>query len=131
MTQPAVPYSYAILRIVPHEARGEFINAGVILFCAEYKFLDARIAFDPKRLRALAPTADIALAEKHLAAIPKICAGGKEAGELASLSMVERFRWLTSPHNTLIQTSPVHGGLTENPAATLNHLVETLVTLSS
>ena len=51
MTVPAVPYSYAILRIVPHEARGEFINAGVILFCAEHKFLDARIAFDPTRLR--------------------------------------------------------------------------------
>lgn len=120
-------YEYAVVRVVPHEARGEFINAGVILYCADKKFLSARISFDPNRLRALAPNADFAHAEKHLAAIPKICAGGKEAGELGTLSLAERFRWLTSPRNTLIQTSPVHTGLSENPQATLDHLLETLV----
>lgn len=120
-------FQYAILRIVPHEARGEFINAGVIVYCPTHQFLQARVSFDPDRLRALAPSADAAQAEKHLTAIPTICAGGQDAGELGKLSLAERFRWLTSPRNTLIQTSPVHSGLTENPQATLDHLVETLV----
>lgn len=120
------PYEYAVIRIVPNEARGEFINAGVILYCPAQKFLQARISFDPKRLLALAPNIDLAHAEKHLAAIPKICAGGADAGDLAALSVAERFRWLTSPRNTLIQTSPIHSGLTQDPAATLAHLAKTL-----
>jgi len=128
---PSYPFHYAVIRIVPHEARGEFINAGVILFCAAQNFLDARLAFDAHRLCALAPQVDVAQAEKHLAAIPKICAGGGDAGALGELSRAERFRWLTAPRNTLIQTSPAHSGITENPQATLNHLVETLVTVSA
>lgn len=130
-TPPAsAPYSYAIIRIVPHEARGEFINAGVILYSAARKFLSARVSFEPERLRALAPGMDLATAEKHLAAIPKICAGGAEAGELAGLSLAERFRWLTSPRNTLIQTSPVHTGITGDLEKTLGHLLQTLVLIS-
>lgn len=125
------PYEYAIVRIVPHEARGEFINAGVILYCAAFKFLQARILFLPERLRALAPHADIPQVEKHLSAIPKICAGDPEAGELGKMALAERFRWLTSPRNTLIQTSPVHSGLTQDPAGTLNHLLATLVELKA
>jgi hypothetical protein len=127
----AVPFQYAVIRIVPHEARGEFINAGVVLYCADARFLQARIAFDAKRLTALAPLTDIEHVQQHLAAIPKICAGGKDAGALGELSMAERFRWLTAPRNTIIQPSPVHSGLTENPAATLDHLLETLVIVSA
>lgn len=127
-TAPAamLPYEYAVIRIVPNEARGEFINAGVILFCPSQKFLQARISFNPERLLALAPHVEIAQVEKHLAAIPKICAGGKGAGEIAALSVPERFRWLTSARNTLIQTSPIHSGLTQDPQTTLEHLRETL-----
>ena len=47
-------FDYAILRIVPHVERGEFINAGVILFCREQAFLGARTLLDKARLRALA-----------------------------------------------------------------------------
>jgi hypothetical protein len=127
----AVPFQYAVIRIVPHEARGEFINAGVILYCAAPRFLQARLAFDAGRLAALSPQTDIEHVRQHLAAIPKICAGGQDAGALGELSIAERFRWLTAPRNTIIQPSPVHTGLTENPAATLEHLVETLVIVSA
>lgn len=127
----AVPFQYAVIRIVPHEARGEFINAGVILYCAAPRFLQARLAFDPKRLAALSSRTEIEHVRQHLAAIPKICAGGQDAGALGELSVAERFRWLTAPRNTIIQTSPVHSGLTENPEATLDHLLETLVLVTS
>lgn len=126
-----MPFQYAVVRIVPHEARAEFINAGVILFCPAARFLAVRLAFNEQRAQAFAPELDLAHARQHLAAIPKICAGGKDAGALQELSQAERFRWLTAPRNTLIQTSPVHAGLTENPAATLDHLLETLVAVSA
>ncbi len=51
-------------------------------------------------------------------------------GALGELSQAERFRWLTAPRNTLIQTSPVHSGLTDDPEKTLEHLVATLVQLA-
>ena len=35
-------FEYALLRVVPRVERGEFINAGVVLYCQDAKFLDAR-----------------------------------------------------------------------------------------
>ena len=126
MSEP-LPFQYSIIRVVPHEARGEFINAGIILYCSDRRFLDARLALDEKRLLALAPQADLEHVRQHLAAIPKICAGGAVAGALGELSLAERFRWLTAPRNTILQTSPVHSGLTDAPAQTLEELVTMLV----
>src|SRR6185369_17380249 len=39
----------------------------------------------------------------------------------------ERFGWLTAPRRTVVQTSPVHTGVTVDPAGELDHLVEILV----
>jgi hypothetical protein len=120
-------FDYAIIRIVPHEERGEFVNAGVILFCRACKFLDARLAFEPQRLRALAPDVDVEMVQQHLNLIPRLCAGGADAGPIGALSLAERFRWIVSPRNTIVQTSPVHTGLCADPAAMLGHLLETMV----
>ncbi|MGB8643697.1 MAG: DUF3037 domain-containing protein, partial [Anaerolineae bacterium] len=54
--------------------------------------------------------------------IPRICAGGAAAGELAELTQPERFRWLTSPRSTAIQISPVHSGLCDDPHEALQDL---------
>src|SRR5512140_1767256 len=75
-------YDYAVLRVVPRVEREEFVNAGVILFCLERDFLGARVALDRARVVALQPDADLPLIEEHLAAIPRICAGGPEAGPI-------------------------------------------------
>jgi len=48
-------------------------------------------------------------------------AGGRA---LAKLSLVERFRWLTSPRSTVVQISPVHAGLCADPVATLEELAQ-------
>ena len=48
-------YDYAIIRVVPRVDRGEQINAGVILSCADTDFLDARIELDEARLRRSIP----------------------------------------------------------------------------
>ena len=44
------PFSYALLRIVPHVERGERLNAGVVLFCREYDYLAVRTELDEARL---------------------------------------------------------------------------------
>ena len=51
----------------------------------------------------------------------------RPAGPIAALSRPERFHWLVSPSSTMVQPSAVHTGLTDDPAATLEHLFVTLV----
>jgi hypothetical protein len=120
-------YEYAIVRVVPHVEREEFINAGVILHCHARDYLAAAIELDAERLRALAPAVDEELVRWHLAAIPRVCAGGPEAGPIGKLSRRERFHWLIAPRSTMIQTSPGHAGLCDAPAAAIARLLERMV----
>jgi len=118
-------FDYAIVRVVPHVEREEFINVGVILFCRTRRFLDARMALDVARLRVLAPHLDVEEIQEHLELIPRICAG--DDSPIGQLSQAERFHWLVTPRSTVIQVSPVHTGLSDDPAAMLEHLLETMV----
>lgn len=120
-------FDYAVVRVVPRVDRGELLNAGVIVFCPTAGFLDCRIELDHARLRALAPSIDIAVVESYLEAIPKVCAGGGEAGSIGSLPQRARFHWLVAPRSTVIQTSAVHSGVHEDPQVALDGLFEKLV----
>lgn len=121
-------FDYAVVRVVPRVERGEFINAGVIVFCLEQKFLEARVVIDEARLKALWPALDVDLVRRHLEAIPKIATGDASAGPIARLSLRERFHWLVSPRSTMIQVSPVHTGLCEGgPESAIEELEKRLL----
>lgn len=120
-------YDYAVVRVVPRIERGEFINAGVILACAPAGFLQARIEFDEALLLAIAPGVDLAPIRAALDAVPLICAGGPQAGDLGRLSLRERFDWLVAPRSTIVQTSPVHTGRCADLQATLDALMRRMV----
>jgi hypothetical protein len=122
-------FDYAIIRVVPRVERGERVNAGVILFCLERDFLQARVEVNETRLRELWPEIDLELVRQHLEAIPKICAGSPEAGPIARLSLRERFHWLVAPRSTMIQVSPVHAGLCDPPERALDELFGQMVRL--
>lgn len=122
-------FDYAIVRVVPHVEREEFVNAGVILFCDERDFLGARVELDEGRLCALAPLTDIALVRRHLEAIVRICEGGKDAGPIGQLTRRERWHWLVAPRSTMLQTSPPHAGLCDEPEEALGRLLESAVRL--
>lgn len=120
-------YDYAIIRVVPRVEREEFVNVGVIVSCPAKRFLEARIELDEQRLKALDATLDVESIKAHLATIPAICAGGEQAGPIGMLSQRERFHWLTAPRSTIIQTSPAHAGCCKDPAAVLEHLLDSMV----
>jgi hypothetical protein len=120
-------FDYAVVRVVPHVEREEFVNAGVILHCHDRGFLAARIALDESCLLAIAPDADLGLVRRHLDAIPHICAGGPDAGPIGELPLRERWAWLVAPRSTVIQTSAPHVGLCEAPEVALDRLVDKLV----
>jgi Protein of unknown function (DUF3037) len=120
-------FSYAVVRVVPHVEREEFLNSGVIVFCGAIDYLAARIELDETRLLAMAPDADPALVRRHLEAIPRICAGEPRGGPIGRLPLRERWRWLVAPRSTILQTSPAHAGLCEKPDEELGRLFERVV----
>lgn len=124
-------YDYALIRVVPRVERGEFVNVGVVLSCKAGGFLAARIELDEVRLRALDPAVDIDTVRAHLDAFAAICAGGESAGPIGRLPVRERFRWLTAPRSTMIQTSPVHGGRCDEHGTMLERLLDTMVRVAT
>jgi hypothetical protein len=121
------PFEYAIVRVIPRVERGEGFNAGIVLMCRPKRYLGARTHLDERLLVAMRPDCDPEIVREHLDAIAAIARGDADAGPIARLSMPERFHWLVAPSSTIIATSPVHTGLTADPAATLDHLFRTLV----
>ena len=122
-----VPFDYLVVRVVPRVDRDEFVNAGVVLHAPSRAFLGAAIALPAARLAALAPDVDLAAVARHLDGIRAVCAGDPGAGPIARLTPSERFHWLSAPRSTVIQPSPTHTGLCEEPAAALVELFQRTV----
>ena len=121
------PFEYALLRVVPRVERGEFINAGVVLYCQDAKFLDARIHLDTERLHALDPNLDLETVRAHLEGARLVCEGGPEAGAVGLLPPGQRFGWLVAPRSTVVQPSPVHTGFAEDPEEAIERLLQVMV----
>jgi hypothetical protein len=132
ITPPArSTFDYAVIRVVPRVELEEFLNAGVIVFCLERRFLAAHVRCEAARLHALWPSLDIDEVARQLDAFRRVAAGDPAAGPIARLTLRERFHWLVSPRNTILQISPVHTGITDNPAKVTADLLERLVPRSS
>ncbi|MEW2547674.1 DUF3037 domain-containing protein [Streptomyces sp. NPDC047002] len=120
-------YEYALLRVVPRVERGECCNAGVILYCRAQSFVAARTHLDEARLRALDPAVDLVGVRAALAAVESVCDGGARAGQAGGDDAGRRFRWLIAPRSTVVQPGPVHTGLTADPKAEAERLLDLLV----
>ena len=134
------PYQYVVLRCVPRPDREEFLNVGVVLFCEEADYLGVAWHLDRGRLLGFAPGLDVDRLELALEAVEDICRGeahaGFEAGTRATAYGVReladttsaRFGLLKAPRSTVLQPGPVHGGVTTDPEAELDRLLDLLVT---
>lgn len=109
-----VVFEYAIVRVVPHVEREEFVNVGVAYFCEARAQLHLRLALDEQRLKTLAPNVDVDEIRRHLEAFEQVCRGGEQAGPIGELSPRERWRWLVAPRSTTIQTSAAHAALSDD-----------------
>jgi hypothetical protein len=125
--QEAHLFEYAVIRIVPRVEREEFLNVGVVLYCARRKFLQAMFDLDTVLLSAFSPALDIDELREYLCAFERISAGGNDAGPIGRLPAGERFRWLTATRSTVVQTSKVHPGLCSEPLQMLTKLHGQLV----
>lgn len=120
------PFQYATLRAVPRVERGEFINIGVILYCQGLDFLRAAVSMDPTRLHALAAAADLDAVRTSAQAVVDACIEPVGSAR-ENTGLATRFGILTAPRSTVVQPSPVHAGVTADPAVTLTTLLTKLV----
>ena len=93
----------------------------------ERDFLAVRTFLDERRLSALADDVAPAAVRAHLDALVRIAEGAPDAGPIAALPPAQRFGWLVSPSSTIVQPSPVHSGLCDEPSETLDELFTDLV----
>jgi hypothetical protein len=120
-------FEYAVIRVVPCVEREEFLNVGVILYCAAQGFLQTQYFLNEERLRAFSGELDRLDLQERLRAFERICAGRSQGGPIGQLPIASRFRWLTATRSTVVQTSPVHPGLCTNAPETLARLFTKLV----
>jgi len=125
--QESLLFEYAVIRVVPHVEREEFLNIGVILYCSGRKYLSTRFNIDEDRIRALCKKIDISELKEHITSFQRICEGGAQAGPIGKLPIAERFRWLTATRSTVLQTSKTHPGLCLDPQETMDRLFTQLV----
>jgi hypothetical protein len=120
-------FQYVVLRCMPRVDREEFVNVGVVLYCQQADFLQARCHVDADRLRAVDERVDVDAVVSALRAVAAVCRGDESAGEAGRAPMGTRFGFVKAPRSTVLQPGPVHGGTTDDPAAELDHLLERLV----
>lgn len=120
-------FEYAVIRVVPRVEREEFMNVGVILYCAKYKYLRMIYQVDKERLTAFFKDLDLDDLEENLHSFQRICNGGKDSGPIGLLDAPSRFRWLTATRSTVVQTSKVHPGFCLDGDETVERLYRQLV----
>ncbi len=120
-------FEYAIIRIVPRVEREEFLNAGVILYCADHDFLETKFELNKEKLFILSNELDMDELKERLHVFEQICSGDPGGGAIAALPIASRFRWLTATRSTVLQISSVHPGLCTHPQETLNRIYDELV----
>ena len=122
-----VDYDFALLRVVPRVHTGAFANVGVVLHARTAEFLALRTVTDRDALARLAPGIDPDLLRRYLDSCAAICAGDARAGAVALAPPSERFHWLTAPRSDVLQSSPVHEGVCDDPAVELDVLYNAYV----
>ncbi|NII82483.1 DUF3037 domain-containing protein [Pedobacter riviphilus] len=120
-------FEYAVIRVMPRVEREEFINVGIILFCAKQKFLKSVFALDEKRIKAFSTEVDLAELKENLCAFERISTAAKGSGPIGQYDQASRFRWLTATRSTVVQCSKVHPGFCDDAEETMLRLHQELV----
>jgi hypothetical protein len=129
MSGQRVDYDFAVLRVVPRVHLGAFVNIGVVVHARTVEFLALRAVTDERILAANVIGVDADLLARYLRSCEAICAGDAAAGPMALAPPSERFHWLTAPRSDVLQSSPVHEGISDDPQRALDRLFEEYVTL--
>ena len=127
MKAARIDYDFAVLRVVPRVHLGAFVNVGVVVHARTAEFLALRVLGDEQSLSVRIKGVDTDLLARYLRSCVAICAGDASAGPMALAPPSERFHWLTAPRSDVLQSSPVHEGVCDDPKQALDDLFEEYV----
>ncbi len=128
MKQDKHLFEYAVVRIVPKPEREEFVNVGVVLYCKDKRFLQAKCDVNETKVKAICDDFCIEEVQEYLDAFKAIAAGDKDCkSPIARLDLPSRFRWLAATRSSVVQTSKVHPGLCTDPQSELDKLFQQMV----
>ena len=122
-----IGYQYVTLRLVPNIEREEFVNVGVVVYAQMANYLAAATHLDATRVQALCPDLNCHQVDSALTELCQTVHGGHHPSRPHFDNLGHRFGWVAAPRSTIIQPGPRHGGVTLDPAATLNALMRRLV----
>lgn len=130
MTKTA--YTYTILRYIHDTSTGEFINAGIVMVARDKRFIGVRLRHTHGRLSAMFPDLDreaFKLSMRVLERAVKDLAETYQKSDLFPLAgdAVGLARTALPADDSSLQWSPVGGGITADPQATLDHVFDRLV----
>jgi hypothetical protein len=84
-------FEYAIIRVVPRVEREEFLNVGVILYCAAENFLQVKFEVNQTKLAAFVCEVETEELKKRLIAFEQICKGEESGVRLLSCPSLKDF----------------------------------------
>lgn len=122
-----VTYEYAVIRLVPKVEREEFLNVGIVLFSKRKKYLSLKYNLDTIKINAFSDDIDTDMIQEYLKGWELICEGGPNSGTIGQQEQSFRFRWLVASRSTIIQSSPTHPGLCNDPEKVLIELFQRYV----
>ena len=117
-----IDYDFATVRVVPHVHLADFVTVGVVVHARTRGYLRMRVITDPALLGARVPDVDPHRLAHYLRSWEAICAGDPAAGPVALAPPSERFHWITAPRSDVLQSSPVHEGICDDPDRALAEL---------
>ena len=120
-------FEYAVIRVMPRVEREEFLNVGVIVYCAKLSFLKAAFQLNEDKLKMFFGEINVQEIHDNLCSFQRICTGGHDSGPIGKLDRASRFRWLTATRSTVVQSSKVHPGFCTNADEKLEQLYQQLV----
>ena len=73
-------FEYAVIRVMPRVEREEFLNVGVIVYCAAQRFLQIRYVINENRLSACCADVNAEELKERLQAFNAVCIGAATGG---------------------------------------------------
>lgn len=120
-------YEYALVRYMPSEERGEFVNIGLVMMCKRRRWIRMATQLPLARLGVMECGHTAEEIDRQLEGLRRVAALRVEGGPFADMPVEERFRWITAAKSACIRTSRPHPGLTADLDATFDRLFAALV----
>jgi hypothetical protein len=127
-----IAYTYTILRYIHDTSTGEFINTGVVLLARDQRYLGVKLRHTHGRLSAMFPDLDRDAFKSAMRVVERAIKDLAESYRKDDLFPLEgdavtMARSVLPADDSSLQWSSIGGGLTSDPAATMEHLFDRLV----